>query len=50
MVNNLFNVLLDPNSKDLDENFGIHIPQENWSVTLLFDGVFGFGIKVMLAS
>ena len=49
VVNNPFNVLLDPNSKDLDENFGIHIHQGNRSVIFLSDGVFAWlRIKVIL--
>ena len=50
MVNNLLNVLLDPIGLYLVENFCICVHQEYWSIILLFGGVFGFGIKVMLAS
>ena len=50
MANNLLNGLLDPIGQDLVENFCIHVHQGYWSVILLFGGVFGFGIKVMLAS
>ena len=42
MKDNPFNVLLDPISQDLVENFGICIHQGNRSVILLFDGVFAW--------
>ena len=42
MMDNPFNVLLDPISWDLVENFGIHIHQGNRSIILLFDGVFAW--------
>ena len=42
LMDNPFNVLLDPVSLDLIENFGIHIQQGYWSVILLFDGVFAW--------
>ena len=47
MVNNSFNVLLDPVCYYL-ENFYIHLHQGNQSVVLLLSEIFGFGIKVML--
>ena len=51
MVDNPFNVLLDPIIQDLVENLGVHLHQGYRSVILLFDGVFAwFGIKVILAS
>ena len=40
MVNNFLNVLLDPISQYLVENFCIHVHQGYWSVILLFGGVF----------
>ena len=40
MMDKSFNVLLDPISMDLCENFGVHIHQGNRSVILLFDEVF----------
>ena len=50
MLNNLLNVLLDPTGYYLVENICIHVHQGYWSIILLFGGVFGFRIKVMLAS
>ena len=37
VMDNPFNVLLDPLSQDLVENFGVHIHQGYPSVILLFD-------------
>ena len=50
VVNNFFNVLLDLVGYYLVETFCIHVHQGNWSIVLLFSGVSGFGIKVMLVS
>ena len=50
VVNNFFNALLDPVGQYLVEDFCIHVHQGNWSIVLLFSGVSGFGIKVILAS
>ena len=50
-MDNPSNVLLDPISKDLVENFGVHIYQGYQSLIILFDGALpGLGIKVILAS
>ena len=51
MMGDPFNVLLGSISQDLVEDFGVHIHQGNWSVILLFDGVFAwFWDRVMLVS
>ena len=51
MMDNPFNVLFDPISKDVVENFGVHIHLGNWSVNLLLMGSLpGLGVKVILAS
>ena len=42
MMDNPFNVLLDSISKDLVEDFGVHIHQGYRSVILLSDGVFAW--------
>ena len=42
LVDNLFNVLLDPISEDLVDNTGFHIHQGYWSEFLLFDGLFAW--------
>ena len=39
VVNNSFNVLLDPVGYYLVEGFCIHVHQGNWSIVLLFSGV-----------
>ena len=50
VVSNSSSVLLDLIGYYLVENFCIRVKQGNWSVALLFSGVFGLGIKVILAS
>ena len=50
LVNNHFNVLLDPTGYYLGENFCIHAHQGFWSIILLYGGVFGFGIRLIVAS
>ena len=42
MMDNPCTVLLDSISKDLVENFGIHIHEGYWSVIILFVGVFAW--------
>ena len=39
MVNNFFNVLMDPVGYYLAEDFCIHVDQGNWSIVLLFSGI-----------
>ena len=46
----LFNMLLDSVCQDFVRNFCIYAHQLCWPVVFLFCGIFGFGIRVMVAS
>jgi hypothetical protein len=50
MVNDLSDVLLDLVCHYFIEEFCINIHYDIWPVVLLFGGLFGFGLSVILAS
>jgi hypothetical protein len=50
MVYDLSDVLLDLVCHYFIEDFCIDIHSGNWPLILLFGGVFGFGMRVILAS